>query len=176
MKFPKRKHPRLKEYDYSNDGGYFVTVCVKNKEKLLGEPVLVNGKIKLTPIGETAEKHIKAINSAYDGVRVDSYMIMPDHIHMLITISGGMPSCRRLFGFEYVFAGGLTPPSRLRRATSPKVEAICVSKYLIYTQNPPFREGFFFLPVPLSKTCAKGVKALSKLWQKVARQVPKHYI
>ena len=95
MKFPKRKHTRLKEYDYSNDGGYFVTVCVKNKEKLLSEPVLVNGKIKLTPIGETAEKHIKAINSAYDGVRVDSYMIMPDHIHMLITISGGMPSCRR---------------------------------------------------------------------------------
>ncbi len=94
MKFPKRKHPRLKEYDYSNDGGYFVTVCVKNKEKLLGEPVLVNGKIKLTPIGETAEKHIKAINSAYDGVRVDSYMIMPDHIHMLITISGGMRACR----------------------------------------------------------------------------------
>lgn len=95
MKFPKRKHPRLKEYDYSNDGGYFVTVCVKNKEKLLGEPVLVNGKIKLTPICETAEKHIKAINSAYDGVRVDSYMIMPDHIHMLITISGGMRACRR---------------------------------------------------------------------------------
>ena len=94
MKFPKRKHPRLKEYDYSNDGGYFVTVCVKNKEKLLGEPVLVNGKIKLTPIGETAEKHIKAINSAYDGVRVDSYMIMLDHIHMLITISGGMRACR----------------------------------------------------------------------------------
>ena len=94
MKFPKRKHPRLKEYDYSNDGGYFVTVCVKNKEKLLGEPVLVNGKIKLTPIGETAEKHIKVINSAYDGVRVDSYMIMPDHIHMLITISGGMRACR----------------------------------------------------------------------------------
>ena len=94
MKFPKRKHPRLKEYDYSNDGGYFVTVCVKNKEKLLGEPVLVNGKIKLTSIGETAEKHIKAINSAYDGVRVDSYMIMPDHIHMLITISGGMRACR----------------------------------------------------------------------------------
>ena len=94
MKFPKRKHPRLKEYDYSNDGGYFVTVCVKNKEKLLGEPVLVNGKIKLTPIGETAEKHIKAINSAYDGVRVDSYMIMPDHIHMHITISGGMRACR----------------------------------------------------------------------------------
>lgn len=109
MKFPKRKHPRLKEYDYSNDGGYFVTVCVKNKEKLLGEPVLVNGKIKLTPIGETAEKHIKAINSAYDGVRVDSYMIMPDHIHMLITISGGMRACRRLFGFEYVFAGGFNP-------------------------------------------------------------------
>ena len=94
MKFPKRKHPRLKEYDYSNDGGYFVTVCVKNKEKLLGEPVLIDGKIKLTPIGETAEKHIKAINSAYDGVRVDSYMIMPDHIHMLITISGGMRACR----------------------------------------------------------------------------------
>ena len=94
MKFPKRKHPRLKEYDYSNDGGYFVTVCIKNKEKLLGEPVLVNGKIKLTPIGETTEKHIKAINSAYDGVRVDSYMIMPDHIHMLITISGGMRACR----------------------------------------------------------------------------------
>lgn len=94
MKFPKRKHPRLKEYDYSTDGGYFVTVCVKNKEKLLGEPVLIDGKIKLTTIGEIAEKHIKSINSAYDGVRVDSYAIMPDHIHMLITISGGMKACR----------------------------------------------------------------------------------
>ena len=94
MKFPKRKHPRLKEYDYSTDGGYFVTVCVKNKEKLLGAPALIDGKIKLTPIGETAEKHIKSINSAYDGVRVDSYVIMPDHIHMLITIGGGMRACR----------------------------------------------------------------------------------
>ena len=92
--------------------------------------------------------------------------------------------CRRCVGTppyevkstNLMSAGGSTPPSRLRRATSPKVEAICVSKNLIYTQNPPFREGFFFLPVPLSKTCAKGVKALSKLWQKVARQVPKHYI
>lgn len=36
MDLPKRKHPRLKEYDYSQNGCYFVTICVKNKKQLLG--------------------------------------------------------------------------------------------------------------------------------------------
>lgn len=92
MDLPKRKHPRLKEYDYSQNGYYFVTICVKNKELLLG---LINGgqdahippTVKLTQIGEVADKYIQNINNVYDHITVDKYVIMPNHIHMILVIN-----------------------------------------------------------------------------------------
>ncbi|MGN1467305.1 MAG: transposase [Ruminococcus sp.] len=92
---PQRKHIRLKEYDYSNNGCYFVTICVKEHKQMLGRikvgrDAFIPPKIKLTYIGETADKYIKNINYAYDNITVDKYVIMPNHIHMIITIKNGM--------------------------------------------------------------------------------------
>jgi len=97
MNLPKRKHPRLKEYDYSQNGCYFVTICIKNRLHLLGEipdneSVLPNAwednpsLIVLSNIGITVELYIKSKNEIYSGVSVDLYTIMPNHIHLLISI------------------------------------------------------------------------------------------
>lgn len=105
MNLPKRKHPRLKNYDYSQNGCYFVTVCVKDKKQILGRvnvgrDALIPPTTELSEIGKTAEKYIHNINSVYDNVTVENYVIMPNHIHFLFLFydeprsNGGMRASR----------------------------------------------------------------------------------
>lgn len=96
MELPKRKPTRLKEYDYSSPGAYFVTICTKNRKELLSEIIVGEGlgtlpQNKLTPTGEVVEKSIQYINNNYNGVKIDKYVIMPNHIHLIVTLdnSGG---------------------------------------------------------------------------------------
>ncbi|MBQ8003248.1 MAG: transposase [Clostridia bacterium] len=94
MEYPKRKRTRLKDFDYSKDGYYFVTVCTKERKEILGEIIVGEGlcalpKNKLTPIGECIEESIRFIDKNYNGVKVDKYVIMPNHIHMIIALTGG---------------------------------------------------------------------------------------
>ncbi len=89
-KYPKRKTIRLKGYNYSNDGAYFVTICVKNKVPILGKIVGCGAcdapYIRLSQYGKVAEKYISLMNEKYDNVYIDKYIIMPNHIHMIIVV------------------------------------------------------------------------------------------
>ena len=88
MELPKRKNTRLKNYDYSTPGVYFVTICTKNKAHLLG--TIKNGEMNFSGIGEFADKEILQIEKFYGNVSIDKYVVMPNHIHMIILISEGM--------------------------------------------------------------------------------------
>ena len=88
--YPRRKHPRLKYYDYSQNGCYFVTVCTKDRKCLLskisvGRDALIPPQLSLTYIGAAVNKYIENINSVYENVCVEAYVIMPNHIHLLLT-------------------------------------------------------------------------------------------
>ena len=81
--FP-RKSPRLTGYDYSTEGAYFITFCVQDRLELLGtlsneanNPV----RVKLSAYGEIVDKYIKRVPG------LQKYVIMPNHIHMIISIS-----------------------------------------------------------------------------------------
>ena len=91
MNLPNRKRTRLKEYDYSTPGAYFVTICTKDKKcllsKIVGEGVSALPQNILTNIGKTVNQEILKIELHYANVRVDKYVIMPNHIHMIIVIS-----------------------------------------------------------------------------------------
>jgi len=78
---------RLKEYDYSRPGAYFVTICVKNKENSLGK--IIDGEVVLSEIGKIAEKCWNEIPIHYPCVQLDKYVIMPNHIHGIIKIIDG---------------------------------------------------------------------------------------
>ena len=89
---PHRKSPRLPEYDYSQNGAYFVTVCTEHRKQILSKIVVGKGlcalpqiQIELTKTGKIVEECIEYINP-YDFVEVMSYVIMPDHIHLIISI------------------------------------------------------------------------------------------
>lgn len=82
---PKRKKNRLESYDYSSNGDYFITVCVSDFEELLSN-VSPDGELTLTPIGSVVENTIKEIESHYDGVFLRNYVIMPNHVHLLLSL------------------------------------------------------------------------------------------
>jgi len=99
---PKRKQIRIDDYDYSTPGAYFITVCTANRERIfwsdrrgeLCSPAdnVQTGdqrspqRVELSNIGMIVDNEIKKLNSIYDAVGVDKYCIMPDHIHMILTI------------------------------------------------------------------------------------------
>lgn len=90
----KRKSIRLKEYDYSQEGMYFITICTKNRIKLLGKidnvgANCVRPKIELSYIGNMIKREIDKIKLIYQNVNIDEYIIMPNHIHMIIQIDDG---------------------------------------------------------------------------------------
>jgi putative transposase len=84
MNFPKRKPNRLRGYDYSKTGAYFITICVKNMQKLLGDVVGGDSHtasyVRLSKYGRVVDKYVRNLEG------IDKYVIMPNHIHMTIMI------------------------------------------------------------------------------------------
>ena len=88
MEYKKRKQIRLKEYDYSQSGSYFITICTYNREMIFG--TVENGKVNLSEIGKIALEEILETNRIRNkfGVFINEFIIMPNHIHMIIQIVG----------------------------------------------------------------------------------------
>ena len=85
--FPMRKTNRLQGYDYSQNGAYFITVCTKNKQMTLGtieSNSLDKPVIWLSDSGEIARRFIESISITGSDVYVPNYIIMPNHIHLIL--------------------------------------------------------------------------------------------
>ena len=88
---PKRKPTRLKEFDYNTTGAYFITLCTENRRQILsrivGVDVLGDPKnVELFPHGMIANKYLKQMNEFYENLTVDQYVIMPNHIHLILFV------------------------------------------------------------------------------------------
>ena len=89
---PQRKPTRLTGFDYNTNGAYFITICTQDRRKLLsrvvGDDVLgVPKSVELLPHGKIADKYINQLNDFYEGVKVEGYVIMPNHIHIMLFVS-----------------------------------------------------------------------------------------
>ena len=85
--FTKRKQIRLKNYDYSQNGYYFITICTKDKQSLFWEEKHGNCiNPQLSEYGKIAGEAINSISSHYPNVKIDKYVIMDNHIHMILVI------------------------------------------------------------------------------------------
>ena len=89
MKLPERKIIRLQNYDYSTSGAYFITICTGDHAQILsnivGDGALDVPKTVLTDIGRIVDKHILSTNNI-PSVTVDKYVIMPNHIHVILIV------------------------------------------------------------------------------------------
>ncbi|MEA2097954.1 MAG: transposase [Patescibacteria group bacterium] len=84
QKIHNRRSIRLKNYDYASDGAYFMTICVQNKEHRFGD--VIDGKMILNSAGEMIRKWLFELKNKFENVELDEYIIMPNHIHLIIFI------------------------------------------------------------------------------------------
>lgn len=88
---PVRRVIRLKKYDYSQDGMYFVTICTRNRENIFWDGA-VRGDYQFARLlatnypglGMIVDKAIQNIEQCYVGITVEKYVVMPNHVHMLL--------------------------------------------------------------------------------------------
>ncbi|MBR5527571.1 MAG: transposase [Clostridia bacterium] len=95
-RLPARKNNRLKDYDYSSCGAYFITICTKDKKCIfwkkeqngfVGEDIILpQNCIELSPYGKIADNAINAIPLHYQNIELLQYVIMPNHIHLILFI------------------------------------------------------------------------------------------
>jgi putative transposase len=79
-----RRSIRLRDYDYSQAGAYFVTICVYNQEYLLGD--VVDGEARLSEAGEIVAQMWDDLPSRFPTVELDAFVVMPNHVHGIIVI------------------------------------------------------------------------------------------
>ena len=78
---------RLQNWDYRWDGSYFITICTKNREHYFGE--ISNGKMNLSNIGVLADIFWHEIKNHSKNVKLDAFVVMPNHIHAILILNGG---------------------------------------------------------------------------------------
>lgn len=85
-----RKRNRLKGYDYSSNASYFLTICSDKRKEIFSQIVFDNtvgaNIVRLSKIGQKIENCILKIEEIYPCIFVDNYIIMPNHIHLILTI------------------------------------------------------------------------------------------
>ena len=94
-RFPQRKHPRLKTYDYSTPGAYFITICAHKRRCLFSKIVgrgLAPAETAYSAYGQIAMDHLLSLPARYPGVKIDRFVIMPNHIHVILILEEGCPS------------------------------------------------------------------------------------
>ena len=80
IEYPNRKSPRMKGYSYCTPGYYFVTICIHEKQCLFWS----GGK--LNEFGKVAHEAVRKIPDHAPGVKIDKYVIMPNHVHMILIL------------------------------------------------------------------------------------------
>ncbi|PIS15037.1 hypothetical protein COT63_02080 [Candidatus Shapirobacteria bacterium CG09_land_8_20_14_0_10_38_17] len=108
--FANRKRIRLKEYDYSLPGYYFVTICTQNRQYLFGN--IVNEKMALNEMGKIINQYWQKLPEKFNNVLLDEYIIMPNHLHGIIHIVGA--------GFSRPTETGFSRPTETR-FSRPKI-------------------------------------------------------
>lgn len=84
-KQPSRKIIRLQEYDYSQPGLYFVTICTRDKVCVFGN--IVDDEMVLNRFGKIVERTWQEIPQHFRGVELDGFVVMPNHVHGIIAIT-----------------------------------------------------------------------------------------
>ena len=83
------KRRRLLDFDYSSNGAYFVTICTIQKRNYYwcNDQFATSNNIQLTDVGETVRSVVEQISKTIASIQIDNYVIMPNHIHLLVVLN-----------------------------------------------------------------------------------------
>ena len=139
---PERKANRLATYNYSQSGVYFVTICSKNKRCTFG--TIVGGGVpdaprtRLSPTGKIVARQLGNMIAFYPHVRIEKYVVMPNHIHLLIAIQQGPSGASRTPPPTSARASQVIPMfiSTLKRLTNKNCRACTLAARILRPHHP----------------------------------------
>ena len=82
-----RRSIRLPGCDYSQDGWYFVTICAQERQYIFGD-IKNNGQVRLNNAGRMIETWWRGLTNKFSRIRIDEYVVMPNHFHGIVIIVG----------------------------------------------------------------------------------------
>ena len=136
---PVRKKIRLEGHDYSKNGAYYVTFCVENRYEILGKIVgsgfHARPSVELSDIGIETQKSIEYICENDERIEIPKYVIMPDHVHMIVVLKDGA------IGHDVGGAVGHGSPTlqsavgRIKSYTTKRWSDMCGTKHQSFWQS-----------------------------------------
>lgn len=85
QEYPRRHSIRLKDYDYSQDGAYAITLCTHNRRMIFGQ--IIGEEMELNTLGCIVADEWRKTERIRDYVIIDHYMVMPNHFHGILVIN-----------------------------------------------------------------------------------------
>ncbi len=101
MEYPKRKHPRLKQYDYRLPGYYYVTIHIAQNAPILSH-IRPGPQVCLTATGAEARRQLSALEARFPFVKLEKSVIMPTHIHMILRLTQQEPATENRPGLPLI--------------------------------------------------------------------------
>ena len=133
-RFPVRKNPRMKQYDYTSHNYYFTTICTRDKLCLFGSPA------KLSPMGEIAADCLRNIPAHFPGVMIDKWVVMPNHIHAIVILPGSTVNLSNVIGqytvYDRYMAQLAVDAYSAVRKTETQMDALNLPAVLAMMQHP----------------------------------------
>ena len=127
---PKQHHRRsirLKNYDYTQKGAYFVTICTRNKQCIFGD--IEKGKIKLNSLGKIAHDCWTEIPLHFPHIKLDVFVIMPNHIHGILWIEREIYTAYEKREYGKMIAGSIPCVIRSYKSSVTKnINQLCNQK------------------------------------------------
>jgi putative transposase len=89
---------RWQNWDYSAPGSYFITICIEDREEILGK--IANGKMQLSAYGEIVKNEFIQMGNYNERAVLDEWVIMPNHVHCIITLRGTGTAVEKIHEFS----------------------------------------------------------------------------
>jgi putative transposase len=119
---PQRKSPRLQGYDYSQEGAYFITICTYQRVYLFGD--IENGVMRFSNLGQIAHNLWRTITEHRPNVELDAFVVMPNHMHGILFITGQPKSSQPVVGATRASSAIALPQKRAKGPHSGSLSAI----------------------------------------------------
>ena len=149
---PRRRHLRLLGFDYSGESAYFVTICTRNRECLLGD--VMKGKMRLNELGRMVQTVWDRLPERFPTVELAAFVVMPNHVHGILVVGAALapPKRRKVWAGLALSQGGAASSAPTRFASTTlgnvlrafkSISAISVNRLLSRSGQPLWQRTYY---------------------------------
>jgi putative transposase len=122
-----RRSIRLKNYDYTQEGAYFITICTQDRQCIFGD--IKKGEMQLNLLGTIADKYWQEIPQHFPHIKLDVFVVMPNHVHGILWIVKRIARETKTKDYGKMTPGSISTVIRsYKSAVTKKINLICNQK------------------------------------------------